>query len=193
MHTCCDPKTAVQGPTKMNRNNSYERCWLFVCPTTVPPEQKHGGEGPLPLPRGGERPARPEVSLRAGVTLTDFYSSLRVPGERGWDILQSQPVRPVLSSEISKGLIVNNLFLCNLFRRQKPGTAAEAHMQEGWAALCSSSSPLWVDTLLSRNTCWRTLSFFTRRSVWAFAAHTSLTGEVSPAEVLLSGHFCGWR
>lgn len=43
---------------------------------TAPPEQKHGGERPLLVPQGGERPARAEVSLGAGATLTDFYSSL---------------------------------------------------------------------------------------------------------------------
>lgn len=45
---------------------------------TVPPEQKHGGEGPLVLPLGRERPARAEVSskLGAGEILTAFYSSL---------------------------------------------------------------------------------------------------------------------
>lgn len=66
-------------------------------------------------------------------------------------------------------------------------------MQGGWAALCSLSSPLWVDTRSSRGTCWRTLSSFTRRSAWASTARTSLTGEVSQTEVLLSGHPRGWR
>lgn len=60
----------------MNRNNSYERCWLGMhadhCPTwTIAVER------PLVLLRGGEAPARAEVSseLGAGATLTDFYSS----------------------------------------------------------------------------------------------------------------------
>lgn len=63
---------------------------------TVPPEQKHGKERPLVVPRGGERPARAEVSLRAGATLTDFYSS---PGFR-WARLRHSSVPTSQSSSL---------------------------------------------------------------------------------------------
>lgn len=50
--------------------------------------------------------------------------------------------------------------------------------REGWAVFCTSSSLLWADTLSPRCTCWRTHSFFTRRSAQPFTAHTSHTEEV---------------
>lgn len=88
---------------------------------TVPPEQKHGKERPLVVPRGGERPARAEMSLRAGATLTDFYSSLgfrwarlrhsSVPTSQSSSLISDQQrpdCRQVVSLESVQGAEVRN-------------------------------------------------------------------------------------
>lgn len=74
--------SVVNKITKMNWNNSYERCWLCMHATHCRPEQKHGGEGaPSIAPRQGEAgEGWGELQVRSWCNI-NWFLQLAISGE----------------------------------------------------------------------------------------------------------------